>query len=128
MCGTKSEPKRHDMSTADQTVEEARVIVRKLVERQKPLSGNVEKAWYDVSAMWGLEFGTVYSLWKRPSRLTSIKGHVLDRLRQIDHVLQQTAERRAKAYEDVAEEMERDNHPAAPVARLAASLAKQEAE
>lgn len=116
------------MLTADATVEEAQLKLRRLVEFEKGrCGGHVPTALQRVSENWGIDPGPVNSLWNR-RLIKSVKGHILDRLRQADAILKEYANHHRRALEETAATLERHHHPAARLARLAADAAREEVE
>lgn len=117
------------MSSADTTIEEAHHLTRKLIEHERgKVGGRVEMALYRASQTWGIEEGQLRTLWHRWRSLKFVKAHVLDRLRQIDAVLEEKARRERQILAETAETLERHKHPAAGIARYAAEMAREEAE
>jgi len=107
----------------DPTVEEAERILRKLVRHEAgKCAGDVEVAKFRVEAMYGIDGSAVRSLWKRAKELKSVKGRILDRLRQADEWLKETAARERGIAKDVAESLERRGSPAARLARSLVEL------
>ena len=115
------------MSTAQVTVEEAARKVRRIVEYEKGrCGGNVERAIERTTTIWGIEPGAVHSLWKRWRSLKSIKAHVMDRIRQVDAVIEAAARRQEEILEETAQILEERQSPAAGIARMAAEMAREE--
>lgn len=129
MVRKKSVRETQEMMTAQVTVEEAARKVRRIVEYEKGrCGGNVERALERATALWGIEPGAVHSLWKRWRSLKSIKAHVMDRIRQVDAVIEAAAERQRTILEETAQILEERKSPAAGLARHAAEMAREEAE
>jgi ERCC4-type nuclease len=123
----KSVRETQEMMTAQVTVEEAARKVRRIVEYEKGrCGGNVERALERTTALWGIEPGAVHSLWKRWRTLKSIKAHVMDRIRQVDAVIEAAAERQRVILEETAQILEERKDPAAGLARKAADLVREE--
>ena len=129
MVRKKSVRETANMSTADATVEEAARKVRRIVEYEKGrCGGNVERALERTTALWGIEPGAVHSLWKRWRTLRSIKAHVMDRIRQVDAVIEAAAERQRTILDETAQILEERKSPAAGLARMAAEMAREETQ
>ena len=129
MVRKKSVRETANMSTADATVEEAARKVRRIVEYEKGrCGGNVERALERTTALWGIEPGAVHSLWKRWRSLRSIKAHVMDRIREVDAVIEAAAERQRTILEETAQILEERKSPAAGLARYAAEMAREETD
>lgn len=111
--------------SAEYTVEEARRIAKRVVERQKARSGGVEMALWDCARMFGIEEGSLRTLWEK-RHIKSVKGHVLDRLREIDAWLNELENRERENIKAVAIKMEEAGHPAARLARAAAEFVASE--
>ncbi len=117
------------MSTADATVEIAARKMRRIVEYEKGrCGGNVERALDRTTALWGIEPGTVRSLWKRWRSLKSIKAHVWIRIEQVDAVIEAAASRQRTILEETAQILEERGSPVAGLARAAAEAAREEVE
>lgn len=115
------------MLSADTTIEEAHHLTRKLIEYERgKVGGRVEAALYRASQTWGIEEGQLRTLWHRWRSLKFVKAHVLDRLRQIDAVLEEKARRERRILAETAETLERVGHPAAGLARYAAEAVSEE--
>lgn len=128
MVRPKSVRETTNMSTAEATIEEAQRHVRRLVEFEKGrCGGDTDVALFRATSVWGVEEGSVRSLWKRKT-LTYVKAHIMDRLRQIDDVLEEYANRQRKALEETAQVLEERGSRAAGLARFAAQMAREEAE
>jgi ERCC4-type nuclease len=116
-----------EMMTAQVTVEEAARKVRRIVEYEKGrCGGNVERALERTTALWGIEPGAVRSLYRRWRTLRSIKAHVMDRIRQVDEIIQTAADRQRAILEETAQILEERRDPAAGLARKAADLVRKE--
>lgn len=115
------------MITADATVEEARGFVRKIVEHERgKCGGDVDVAIYRASSLYGVEEGTLRSLWLRCRPLKTVAAHIYLRLRQVDDWLEQKARSEREALQKTAEALERAGHPLAGVARRTAEMAGEE--
>lgn len=115
------------MTNADMTIDEAHRLARKLIEHERgKCGGKVEQALFRASQTWGIEESQLRTLWNRWRSLKFVKAHILDRLRQIDAVLEAKAKRERQILADTAETLERAGHPAAGVARMAAEAAREE--
>jgi hypothetical protein len=113
--------------SAEATIEEARFLARKVVERERGrVGGDVDRAIQRASSLYGVEESALRSLRYRSRTLKFVKAHVLERLRQVDEWLEATADRERQITQDVAETLERRGSPAAGVARKIADLAEQE--
>jgi hypothetical protein len=113
-----------EMSTASSTVEEAARLTKKIVQHERgKCGGGLDLAFYRVSAKWGVDEGPLRMLWKRAGELKAVKGHILDRLRQIDEVLNTAAERERTILAETAQLLEERGSSAAWLARKAADLA-----
>lgn len=120
--------KRHSglrkMITAECTVDEAVRHTRALVEYEKSrCGGDTRTALYRVTAIWGIDSGAVRQLWEKGRKLTFIKAHILESLRQANHVIAAAAERQRTALEETARVLEERNDPAAWLARHVAEIA-----
>jgi hypothetical protein len=112
--------------TATATIEEARGLARKLVERERAkVGGDVDLAIHRASSLYGVDESALRSLRYRWRALTYVKAHVLERLRHIDEWLEATAERERAIAKDVAETLERRGSPAAGLARSLAQMADE---
>lgn len=112
------------MSTADSTVEEAARLTRRLVEFERGrCGGRTDQALHRLSAVWGIDSGSVRQLWKRAQHLTFVKAHILDRLRQANEVIATAAQREREILADTARILEERGSSAAWLARQAADLA-----
>jgi len=113
--------------SAEATIEEARGLAHKLVEFEKgQCGGDTELAMFRAAARWGVEESTLKSLRYRWRTLKFVKAHVLERLRQVDVVLQTRAQRERAILQETAETLERVGSPAAGLARIAAQMASEE--
>lgn len=114
-----------EMSTAISTVEEAARYAKRAIQYERgKCGGSLELAIYRVSAKWGVDEGPLRMLWKRAGELKAVKGHILDRLRQIDEIISTAAERERAILADTARILEERGSPAAGLARAAADLAR----
>lgn len=112
---------------AEATIEEARSLARKVVERERGhVGGDVDRAIQRASSLYGVEESALRALRYRWRTLKFVKAHVLERLRHIDQWLEATAEREREITKDVATSLERRQSPAAGLARSIADLAEQE--
>ena len=113
------------MTSADISIEEAHRLTRKLVEHERgKCGGKIETALFRASQTWGIEESQLRTLWNRWRSLKFVKAHILDRLRQIDAVLEEKAKRERQILAETAETLERCGHPAAGLARRAAEMAR----
>ena len=114
--------------SAASTIEEAQSLAHRIVEHERgKAGGHVDTAIIRAVAIWGLEESHLRTLWKRRA-ITSVKAHVLDRLRQVETVINTAAEREADSLEQTACLLELHRHPAAGVARMAAQAARRKVE
>ena len=112
--------------SADLTIDEARKLTRRIVSSEiGNCGGIVPRAIERVSAKYGVEQSSLIALWGNRFR-KSVKGHVLDKLRQIDGWLEAKASAERQAIRETAEQMARAGHPAAGVALAAAEYAERE--
>ncbi len=113
--------------SAEATIEEARFLSRKIIERERGhVGGDVDRAIERASSLYGVDEAALRSLRYRARTLKFVKAHVLERLRQVDQWLEATAEREREITKDVAETLERRGSPAARLARAIADLASEE--
>ena len=103
--------------SAEATIEEAQRLARKIVETERgKCGGSVQMAIYRAASLYGVEEGSLRALWERRVR-KFVKAHVFLRLKEIDGWLEAKANRERQIIKDVAETLERSNHPAAGLAR-----------
>lgn len=118
---------RETTMSAEATIEEARFLSRKIIERERGhVGGDVDRAIERASSLYGVDEAALRSLRYRARTLKFVKAHVLERLRQVDQWLEATAEREREITKDVAETLERRGSPAARLARAIADLASEE--
>lgn len=114
---------------ASVTIEEARGLAQRLIEHERgKCGGDVDVAIFRASSLYGVEESSLRSLRYRWRSLKFVKAHVLEKLRQIDGWLEQRARQEREVLQQTAETLERAGHPSARVARLAAEMAREEAE
>lgn len=113
--------------SAETTIEEARFLAHKLVEFERGhCGGDTELAMFRASTRWGIEESALKSLRYRWRSLKFVKAHILDRLRQVDEVLQTRSQREREILQETAQTLERAGSPAAGLARYAAEMARAE--
>lgn len=114
---------------ASVTIDEARCLARKIVEHERgKCGGDVDVAIHRVASLYGVEEGSLRSLRYRWRSLKFVKAHVLEKLRHIDGWLEQRARQEREILQQTAETLERSGSAAAGLARLAAEMAREEAE
>jgi hypothetical protein len=108
------------------TVDVARRIARRVVERQKGLcGGKLDTAFFQCSALLGITEGTLRMLYQPSRILKSVTAEIYLRLVQFDEALKEIAAAERAAATSVADDLERRGHPAARMARLLASMADE---
>lgn len=113
--------------SAEATIEEARVLARKIVERERGhVGGDVDRAMQRAASVYGVDESALRALRYRWRTLKFVKAHVLERLRQVDEWLEATAERERQIAKDIADTLERRGSNSAGLARAIADLAEPE--
>lgn len=111
---------------AEATIEEAQRLARRVIETERgKCGGNVPMAIYRAASVYGVDENSLRALWERRAR-KFVKAHVFLKLKQIDGWLEAKANREREIIKDVAETLERSNHPAAGLARKIAEAVEGE--